>query len=415
MALDPSIFAQFLRPVKSVADYDREAIDLDNARASQQANALQLMAGRQRLAEQDRAAQEGNRLRSLAQGWGADTTEDQRINALKNAGFFSQADALEKGSLERLKAGADVESKKATTKKALGEAQDAALKRYRGALDFIDTPEGAARWMQAQYADPDIAQQMAALGSPEQAISRIPSDPAAFQQWRQQAALGMEKFMQENRMQAADAETRRRNVATESLTRSGQELTRRGQDQPQFVPVEGVGLFVGDRRTGTARPVTTEGGAPIVPKKPPPQFAIEGAQKAVGAMSTIDSALESIETPTGKKALGLKNMAPGAIGRAAVDALDPDGVETRAAVAEIGSAQIKDRSGATVTIGEEPRLMPFIPVPTDSPDVAKKKLKRLRQIIQQDYELLGEFYPGVKDKGAAPTPAAGGFTYIGKE
>lgn len=181
----------------------------------------------------------------------------------------------------------------------------------------------------------------------------------------------------------------------------------REQGSNQFVPVEGVGLFVGNKRTGEVRPVTGPGGAQITPQKPPPQFAIEGAQQAVRAMTTIDNALGLLETPAGKRALGLKNLAPGAVGRAAINTTDPKGVDTRAAIAEIGSAQIKDRSGATVTIGEEPRLMPFIPVPTDSPDVAAKKLRRLREAIDKDYQTLGEFYPGVK-KAGQPTPAPSG-------
>jgi hypothetical protein len=54
--------------------------------------------------------------------------------------------------------------------------------------------------------------------------------------------------------------------------------------------------------------------------------------------------------------------------------LDPQGTDTRAAVADLGSLVIHDRSGAAVTAAEMPRLAPFIPQATDDPETARKKL-----------------------------------------
>jgi len=81
------------------------------------------------------------------------------------------------------------------------KVMDESLKRYRGALDFIDTPEGASRWLRAQYDDPSTGQFMARFGPFEQTVTRIPSDPQQFQKWRQQAALGLDKFMEQQAKQ----------------------------------------------------------------------------------------------------------------------------------------------------------------------------------------------------------------------
>jgi hypothetical protein len=69
---------------------------------------------------------------------------------------------------------------------------------------------------------------------------------------------------------------------------------------------------------------------------------------------------------------------------AILNAVDPGGIQTRAAAANIGSAVIKDRSGATVTMWESPRLRPFVPFPEDSAPVAAEKLKALRRTMQQE-------------------------------
>jgi hypothetical protein len=80
-------------------------------------------------------------------------------------------------------------------------------------------------------------------------------------------------------------------------------------------------------------------------------------------------------------------------------------------VARIGSLQIKDTSGATVTVGESSRLKPFIPLPTDNPDAAKVKLRLLAEEIRRiekerelQYSGQGLKYPSLSD--SVPIPGA---------
>jgi len=113
-------------------------------------------------------------------------------------------------------------------------------------------------------------------------------------------------------------------------------------------------------------------------------------------MNVIDEAIRRIQT--NPKALGAKNLLPDIIMQRA----DPEGVATRAAVADIGSLKIHERSGAAVTASESPRLMPFVPSVKDTPQAALDKLKRLRAYLDQETQAL--------EAAGAVVPKAGGYS-----
>ena len=85
---------------------------------------------------------------------------------------------------------------------------------------------------------------------------------------------------------------------------------------------------------------------------------------------------------------GLQNMAPGLLERT-----DPEGTAARAAVANLGSLVIHDRSGAAVTAAEFPRLRPFIPQVGDPPEVVKTKLaafaREYEDLLKDQYSAFG--------------------------
>lgn len=88
------------------------------------------------------------------------------------------------------------------------------------------------------------------------------------------------------------------------------------------------------------------------------------------------------------KALGWGNIAPDSVTQRLPGAPGVGGIPTRAAVANIGSQIIHDRSGAAVTMAETPRLKPFIPSANDTPQAAKTKLQGLlRQIESMNNEI----------------------------
>ena len=116
------------------------------------------------------------------------------------------------------------------------------------------------------------------------------------------------------------------------------------------------------------------------------------------ALSKLDAAialLEGKDIGTGdskmlgdKDATGLKGLVP----PIALNRLDPKGVDARAAVADIGSLILHDRSGAAVTASESPRLVPFIPLSTDDNTTVLKKLRRLKEYQVTENDLLSNAY-----------------------
>jgi hypothetical protein len=81
---------------------------------------------------------------------------------------------------------------------------------------------------------------------------------------------------------------------------------------------------------------------------------------------------ESVDGMKGdKEATGKKGYFPNQI----LNRFDEKGVDTRAAIADLGSMVIHDRSGAAVTASEFPRLAPFIPTEKDDAATVQKKLK----------------------------------------
>lgn len=89
-----------------------------------------------------------------------------------------------------------------------------------------------------------------------------------------------------------------------------------------------------------------------------------------------------------KDATGWKGFAPDSL----LQRFDAAGIDTRAAIADLGSLVIHDRSGAAVTAMEFPRLQPFIPSAKDDPATARKKLNRFVMEYQNIVDEATGFY-----------------------
>lgn len=151
--------------------------------------------------------------------------------------------------------------------------------------------------------------------------------------------------------------------------------------------------FAGDGKTLEAIP----GGPadkPPSPGKPLPISAANGvltnqqnlrrAQKALALVSG-----ETVEGAAGDtNATGKKGWLPNQV----LNRMDPEGVDTRAAIADLGSLVIHDRSGAAVTASEFPRLAPFIPTEKDDAATVKKKLTMFTKNYQAVVDDATEFY-----------------------
>lgn len=95
-----------------------------------------------------------------------------------------------------IKTNLDAQKTRAEVSKAQTEATTKAVEAHRAALP--NDPQGAALWLQAAYQNPDLKPLTSTLPL-EQAISNIPTDPAGFQNWRNQMALGMTKYVELNK------------------------------------------------------------------------------------------------------------------------------------------------------------------------------------------------------------------------
>lgn len=230
MAADPGIFQSLLQPVRSVADYssDMDAQDLKRQQlvGATRQNALAALVAQQTQSEMSDKAEKRNRLQRLYSGLPASADPLARARAMQ-ADPMLAADgvAAEKAIRDAERVQGQTAKDAADAAKTGGETADASLKRYRGALDFIDTPQGAARWLQAQYQDPALSSHMQALGTFEQAVQRIPQTPQEFQQWRQQAGMGMENFQKLLLDREKAAEVKRNNIATDATSRSNNRAT----------------------------------------------------------------------------------------------------------------------------------------------------------------------------------------------
>ena len=140
------------------------------------------------------------------------------------------------------------------------------------------------------------------------------------------------------------------------------------------------------------QPLVTSPEGVRVPDEPGTQVAPPGGMGSAAVLnaikenqtklSVIDNALMQLETrPQG---VGLKGIIPDI----ALQRIDPEGVDLRANVADIGSMVIHDRSGAAVTAREMPRLSPFIPKASDTPDTVRRKLARMKAIINEETAFL---------------------------
>lgn len=138
-----------------------------------------------------------------------------------------------------------------------------------------------------------------------------------------------------------------------------------GQDQ------QGNPVFFQPSKDGATPPSIIKGVAPPA-KETPAAIKQKMAENEV-TLNKIDRALTLVDEKP--KSLGMQNV----FGDTVMQRFDPGGVEVRAMVADIGGQKIHDRSGASVTVSEAPRLTPFVPSATDNAETVKKKLGLFRQ------------------------------------
>lgn len=175
----------------------------------------------------------------------------------------------------------------------------------------------------------------------------------------------------------------------------------RQEPVPQIVQTENGPMQVG--RDGRATPIIGPDNQPVKPKGTERALPTSAAQKLMENQQNLRRAEQALALASGqqtagvggvpdavgdKNATGLKGFLPDAV----LQRIDPEGVDTRAAIADLGSLVIHDRSGAAVTAAEFPRLRPFIPQATDDSETVKKKLGRFVTEYRNVVNEASDFY-----------------------
>ncbi|MEJ7804339.1 MAG: hypothetical protein WKG03_00240 [Telluria sp.] len=188
---DVSIYNALLRPPKSVAEYDAEAM------ANQQ-NRLTLQVGQNKLAEYQRGVQQESQLADVYKSAvGADGTvnRNQLYTGAAQAGLGAKLPGMQKGYAELDETAAKTAKQNADANETHIKAVNLKMGQVRDLFNNITTPQQAAQLVQGMYADADIGKLVSMNGDTVQsAISRIPSDPAKFAEWVQAASLNAEKL-----------------------------------------------------------------------------------------------------------------------------------------------------------------------------------------------------------------------------
>ncbi len=416
MAVDTSIYTNLLRPPKSVADFDQEA-------QASQMNALQLQNGRMKQDEYTRSIADQNALRDATRGFGKDSTAN--YNALLRTGNLKAAQDYQKGNTDNAKsqAAADKDVLEVTSKKRDTAIMDIAA---------LESPEQARASIMTHLQKGDIDEQKAQM-----LIAGLPQNPADMPRWQLNMVKGImtakdrvadvrhveDKAEQTRQFGVTSAETGRHNLAGEKVAQghlgiAGANLnlsrerlaTEKAAPKGEIVQTEQGPMLV-DKRTGQSRPLLGPDGATLGPKMKDAPAAVQKAMIENGTnLRRAEKALALLEGKEvggikgDKNATGIKGYLPNQI----LNRIDPEGVDTRAQIADLGSLVIHDRSGAAVTASEFPRLAPFIPTEKDDAASAKKKVARFVQVYREEMEASQAAYgpeSGYRQLGGASKSA----------
>jgi len=226
----------------------------------------------------------------------------------------------------------------------------------------------------------------------------------ATQLFRQeQLSQNLQLRREQLNQQATDAKQRSEdtNASIEQRRESAREAVQARRE---------LGALVAGNRQPLVQVQDAQGNITYVPRDQaaglkPPERLTASQQTAIAnnnsAIAAIDDAIVSIRA--NPSSLGKKGIIPDI----ALQRLDPEGVSTRAKVANIGSLKLHDRTGAVVAVNEAPRLMPFIPGVSDTDANAIKKLVDLKAEYQRN-QAAASAVPRTSTGGATGDFSGGG-------
>jgi len=434
MPVDASIYSAFIRPPRSVAEYEREVIDNEGARSRNALGALAVRQGQRTEEDAARTRTEQEGVRNALAGLGGGAAADARINALRGLGTqtgFAQADALEKGYVERQKTEAEVGSKRASTATSEFDLRkkrlDFTVQGMVGAGDVEAVKDHLVAGVQRGDIDMDTARRM---------LQTVPADPAEFGRWRRDTLLGAldakdqmtyttpnaGQVLQAQTSQATNAATNARQAAEGAANRAVQ---TRGQDLTDARARE-----VGTAAKEAAAAAKKEAGNEKAVTKFAGDLQKEGIPEIESALRGAEAIFARYTKPDGKM-----GDVPG-IGRFANAlpdwaVLGAEGTDVRESLATLANIVLAARSGAAVTDQELRRLARELSLSTGkTPEDTRRAYEKFRKRfdfvkanlsagVSDDVKATYEGRGGIPiprgATAAAPAVAGGSFKYLGTE
>lgn len=134
--------------------------------------------------------------------------------------------------------------------------------------------------------------------------------------------------------------------------------------------------------------------------KPIPVGENDKLSAGAASLSNIDGTLEKLNTKPGQNRVAgfISRNVPG--GDLIAQTIDPEGVDYRAAIANVSSQILQARSGLAVTESEYRRLVSLLPQPSDDPSTIKTKLGEIRQGLAKNLAYQAAQY--TKENGFIP-------------
>jgi hypothetical protein len=212
-----NIFAQYLKPPKSVAEYGAEMDQADLRRlqleGQQGQNQLLQVTRQQQMQAAQQQMTERNTLQRLAQQHGGDEEAFERaLMSSGMPGLMSQAEGISKRRLDRKKTDSEIKERDAKTEK---EKHDLAESKRKEAVQHIgafSSPQEAMASLE-KAADIPPEQKQAIL----QSLQATGGDPLKFREWQLRLVLSLANPEQQAKGMAPNVQTRNTGATTDTL------------------------------------------------------------------------------------------------------------------------------------------------------------------------------------------------------
>lgn len=170
------------------------------------------------------------------------------------------------------------------------------------------------------------------------------------------------------------------------------------------VAAEGLDPNMAYYRDTNGVPQAVSGQSKSTSLKAAPSAALTSYQENSASLKQVQQALQLLDpknnSPAAKAARNAIGPGTGALGETFSQWNDPKGVDFRSQIGRIGGIIIKDTSGAAVSASEDARLSKWVPLPSDTVEAARAKLRNLANAIGNNQTAFEDIYN--EDNGYRP-------------